>query len=165
MTAVHQFVQTPDGPFGILEDDAGTVIAAGWTQDPEELRGRIRAADRPAESLPGRVQAAPAVEAYYAGDFAAVAAVPVRHCGTELQLAGWEALRSIAPGQPLAYAEFAARLGRPRAIRAAADVCARNAIGLFTPCHRVLRTDGGLGGFAWGTELKGRLLERERSQG
>ncbi|MFT4210561.1 MAG: MGMT family protein, partial [Microbacterium sp.] len=53
------------------------------------------------------------------------------------------------------------RLGNPRAVRAAAAVCARNAPALFVPCHRVLRTGGALGGFAWGLPVKQSLLERE----
>ncbi|MFT4215264.1 MAG: MGMT family protein, partial [Microbacterium sp.] len=57
--------------------------------------------------------------------------------------------------------EFAVALGRPGAVRAAASVCARNAPALFVPCHRVLRTGGGLGGFAWGVEVKRALLDRE----
>ena len=88
-------------------------------------------------------------------------AVPVRQHGTDLQHRGWEALRRIAPGAPLAYAEFAAELGSPSAVRAAASICARNAVALFVPCHRVLRSDGSLGGFAWGVEVKRSLLARE----
>ena len=72
-------------------------------------------------------------------------------------------LRCIEPGSPLTYAEFAARLGRPTAVRAAASVCAANAPALFVPCHRVLRADGTMGGFAWGTDIKASLLDRESS--
>jgi len=78
-----------------------------------------------------------------------------------MQHAGWEALRRIAPGQPLTYAEFATALGSPNAVRAAASICARNAPALFVPCHRVLRTGGAMGGFAWGVEVKQALLDRE----
>ncbi|HEX5857505.1 MAG TPA: MGMT family protein, partial [Microbacterium sp.] len=62
---------------------------------------------------------------------------------------------------PLSYTAFAAELGSPRAVRAAASICARNAPALFVPCHRVLRGDGSLGGFAWGTDVKRALLDRE----
>ncbi len=74
---------------------------------------------------------------------------------------GWEQLRRIRPGHPQSYTEFAAAIGNPRAVRAAASACATNAPALFVPCHRVLRTDGSLGGFAWGVEVKRSLLERE----
>ncbi|WP_291045321.1 methylated-DNA--[protein]-cysteine S-methyltransferase, partial [Herbiconiux sp.] len=68
---------------------------------------------------------------------------------------------TITPGHPLTYQQFAAELGRPLAVRAAASACAKNAPALFVPCHRVLRGDGTMGGFAWGVEVKRSLLARE----
>ena len=62
----------------------------------------------------------------------------------------------------MTYTGFAELAGRPRAVRAAAAACARNAAALFVPCHRVLRTDGGLGGFRWGLDVKKWLLGHER---
>ena len=73
----------------------------------------------------------------------------------------WDVLRHVAAGRPITYTEFAARAGSPAAVRSAADACARNAVALFVPCHRVLRSDGTLGGFRYGLDLKQRLLERE----
>ena len=168
MTTTVQFLDTPDGPFGLLEDDAGRVIAAGWTDDVAALLGRIRADARPTEEpVPAErpTASAQAVHRYYAGDPSAVAEIPVRQFGTEGQQSGWAGLRRIRPGRPLTYAQFAAALGSPRAVRAAAGVCARNAVALFVPCHRVLRTDGGVGGFAWGEEVKRSLLAREAELG
>ncbi|MGR6742652.1 methylated-DNA--[protein]-cysteine S-methyltransferase [Microbacterium sp. F1-18] len=159
-TARLQTVATPDGPFTILEA-GGEVLASGWTSDPDAILNRLRPVARPAQILDGPTDAAAAVAAYYGGDLTAIDAVPVRQPGTTLQSAGWQALRRIAPGEPLTYAGFAAALGSPGAVRAAASVCARNAAALFVPCHRVLRTGGALGGFAWGVEVKQRLLERE----
>jgi methylated-DNA-[protein]-cysteine S-methyltransferase len=81
-------------------------------------------------------------------------------------LAGaWKALRDVRPGEPVTYTELAARTGNPAAIRAAAQACARNAAGLFVPCHRVIRTDGSLGGFRWGLEVKQWLLAHESMNG
>ncbi|WP_322409715.1 methylated-DNA--[protein]-cysteine S-methyltransferase [Microbacterium invictum] len=159
-TATIQTLDTPDGPFTILARD-GLVEASGWTADPTALLARLAPAHRPDAIAEGDTAAAAAVTAYYAGDPAAIDAVPVRQHGTALQRAGWDALRAIAPGEPLTYAAFAARLGNPRAIRVAASICARNAPALFVPCHRVLRSDGSLGGFAWGLEIKRALLDRE----
>lgn len=160
-TATIQTVDTPDGAFTLLADDAGRVLASGWTADPERILGRLRAADRPATVRAGETDAAAAVAAYYDGDLAAIDGVAVAQHGTPMQLAGWAALRGIAPGQPLTYTAFAALLGSPSAVRAAASICARNAPALFVPCHRVLRTGGALGGFAWGLDVKERLLARE----
>ena len=160
-TAVLEFVETPDGPFAILAADDGAGLSSGWTDSPERIVERIRPDRRPSTVRPGTTDAAAAVRAYYAGDLAAIDGVRVRQFGTPGQHAGWAALRRIAPGAPLSYATFAAALGRPTAVRAAASVCARNAPALFVPCHRVLRTDGSLGGFAWGLDVKRSLLDRE----
>jgi methylated-DNA-[protein]-cysteine S-methyltransferase len=70
-------------------------------------------------------------------------------------------MREIKPGAPVTYSEFARRSGRPAAIRAAASACARNPVALFTPCHRVLRLDGSLGGYRWGLPVKRWLLDHE----
>ncbi len=161
MTALIETIDTPDGAFTALVDDRQRVLASGWTDDRGVILGRLRAADRPEDAVDGAVEAMAAVRAYYGGDLSAIDAVEVHQSGTPGQLAGWRALRSIAPGEPLTYAEFALALGSPRAVRAAASVCARNAPALFVPCHRVLRTGGALGGFAWGLAVKRSLLERE----
>lgn len=161
MTALIQTIDTPDGPFTILADAEQRVLASGWTDDVEAILGRLSAAARPEELRDAETDAAAAALAYYAGDVSAIDAVAVKQTGTALQRAGWDALRGIEPGRPLAYTGFAARLGNPNAVRAAASICARNAPALFVPCHRVLRTDGSLGGFAWGLAVKQSLLARE----
>ena len=160
-TAVAQTLDTPDGPFAIVVDTDGAVLASGWTSDVASVVARVHPALRPLSVADGETDAAGAVAAYYAGDIAAVDRVRVRQRGTPLQAAGWEALRRIAPGSPLTYTGFAAELGSPRAVRAAASICARNAPALFVPCHRVLRGDGTMGGFAWGIDVKRSLLARE----
>ncbi|HKP06127.1 MAG TPA: methylated-DNA--[protein]-cysteine S-methyltransferase [Microbacterium sp.] len=160
-TATIQTVDTPDGAFTLLADDEGRVLASGWTPDADRILERLRVADRPSVVRQGSTDAAAAVTAYYEGDLAAIDDVAVAQHGTAMQLAGWDALRRIVPGRPLTYSEFAVELGSPSAVRAAASICARNAPALFVPCHRVLRTGGALGGFAWGLEIKERLLARE----
>jgi methylated-DNA-[protein]-cysteine S-methyltransferase len=162
-TATLQFVETPDGSFAILADHADHVIVSGWTAEVDAVLARLRPAHRPTDIVAGETMAADAVRAYYAGDLAAIDEVAVAQRGTTMQLAGWKALRDIAPGAPLTYTGFASALGSPTAVRAAASVCARNAVALFVPCHRVLRGDGSMGGFAWGTSVKERLLARERA--
>ncbi|SDS86770.1 methylated-DNA--[protein]-cysteine S-methyltransferase [Microbacterium paraoxydans] len=163
MTALIQTLDTADGPFTILADDRQRVLVSGWTDDVEAILGRLPARVRPDAVREAETDAAGAVRAYYAGDVAAIDGVAVAQNGTALQLAGWAALRTIAPGEPLTYTGFATRLGNPQAVRAAASICARNAPALFVPCHRVLRTDGSLGGFAWGLPVKESLLAREHA--
>ncbi|WIY82916.1 methylated-DNA--[protein]-cysteine S-methyltransferase [Propionimicrobium sp. PCR01-08-3] len=164
---IARTVDTPDGPFTLIVDAQGRMLASGWSADERAVWERIHPALRPAELVRGdtepAAEAAQAVAAYYAGDVDTVASIPVRQRGTELQERGWAALREITPGSPLDYTAFAALLGRPAAVRAAASICARNAAALFVPCHRVLRSDGTLGGFAWGLDVKRSLLERECS--
>jgi methylated-DNA-[protein]-cysteine S-methyltransferase len=154
-------IDTPDGPFTVLEDDDRRVVSAGWTDDTDRILARLADRNRPDRIVVGDVASAAAVDAYYDGDPAAVLDVPVRQFGTDLFSEGWRQLRNIPSGVVLTYTELAAAMGRPDAIRAAASVCARNAPALFVPCHRVLRSDGSLGGFAWGLDVKRALLERE----
>ena len=160
-TASIQTIDTPDGAFTIVADDRGRVLASGWTADADAAIARIHPRLRPASVREAETDAAAAALAYSAGDLTAIDGVAVAQQGTEMQLAGWAALRGIEPGQPLSYTEFATALGQPSAVRAAASICARNAPALFVPCHRVLRSDGTLGGFAWGLGVKRALLARE----
>lgn len=161
MTAVIQTIDTPDGPFTLIADERGRVLASGWTADADAAIARIHPRLRPADVREAETDAAAAATAYYGGDIAAIDDVEVAQQGTGMQLAGWAELRRIEPGRPLSYAEFAAALGQPSAVRAAASICARNAPALFVPCHRVLRSDGSFGGFAWGLDVKRSLLTRE----
>ena len=159
--AIVQTLDTPDGPFTVLEDTEGHVLASGWTDDSARVLARLAERHRPRRLTEGRVRSAEAVEAFYAGEVEAAMRVPVHQHGTELFAEGWRQLRAIPAGTVLTYTELAAAMGRPDAVRAAASVCARNAPALFVPCHRVLRSDGTLGGFAWGLDVKRSLLERE----
>jgi methylated-DNA-[protein]-cysteine S-methyltransferase len=105
-----------------------------------------------------------AVLAYHEGDLQAPDVVPVRqHSGGTFLTAAWQALRDVHPGVPITYTQLARRTGNSTASRAAASACARNAAALFVPCHRIVRTDGSMGGFRWGTEIKRRLLAHEAS--
>ena len=88
--------------------------------------------------------------------------VPLDLAGTPFQRRVWTALQQIPPGETRTYAEVARAVGRPRAVRAVAAACARNDVALLIPCHRVIRSDGELGGYRWGVARKRRLLARER---
>jgi AraC family transcriptional regulator of adaptative response/methylated-DNA-[protein]-cysteine methyltransferase len=83
--------------------------------------------------------------------------------GTAFQKRVWEELRRIPYGQTASYGEIARRIGQPTATRAVARACATNPAALVTPCHRVVRENGDLGGYRWGVERKRQLLEKERS--
>jgi AraC family transcriptional regulator of adaptative response/methylated-DNA-[protein]-cysteine methyltransferase len=105
---------------------------------------------------------APHLEAVRAGlSGGAASGVPLDERGTAFQRLVWEALRAIPRGETRTYSEIAAAIGRPGAARAVARACATNPLALLTPCHRVVRRDGGLGGYRWGIERKQALLQRE----
>ncbi|HLT83804.1 MAG TPA: methylated-DNA--[protein]-cysteine S-methyltransferase [Phototrophicaceae bacterium] len=174
MSAAHQATaDTPDGPFTVLVG-SGAVLASGWTDDVTVLLPLVHPSLRPdADNLLDGVaapdedgttgRALAAVAAYYDGDLDAPGRVPVRQRSGEFRSHAWDVLRTVAAGERLTYTEYAARADRPAAVRAAAAACAANAAALFVPCHRVLRSDGSLGGFRYGLAVKARLLEREGS--
>lgn len=87
---------------------------------------------------------------------------PLHQHGTPFQIKVWEYLKSIPSGEARSYGDVAQAIGHPRAIRAVASACARNNLALFIPCHRVIRSDGSLGGYKWGMQRKRALLESER---
>ena len=100
-----------------------------------------------------------AVVARIAGDEAERLPLDVR--GTAFQSRVWEALQRIPYGRTRSYTEVARAIGRPAAIRAVARACATNPAALVIPCHRVVRQDGGVGGYRWGIERKQTLLKKE----
>ena len=81
--------------------------------------------------------------------------------GTPFQRRVWSALLGVRVGCKITYAALASRIGKPRAIRAVANACAANTIALAIPCHRVVKSDGALGGYRWGTDRKRSVVEKE----
>lgn len=163
MTANWTTLDTPAGPFTAVVDDDGAVLASGWTADVDTLLPLVHPSLRPAsvDQAADLGAISTAVARYHEGELSAVDDVPVRQRSGEFLEHAWEVLRTVPAGAPVTYTEYAAKSGRPAAVRAAASACARNAAALFVPCHRVLRTDGSLGGFRWGVPVKRWLLEHE----
>jgi AraC family transcriptional regulator of adaptative response/methylated-DNA-[protein]-cysteine methyltransferase len=87
--------------------------------------------------------------------------LPLDVRGTAFQQRVWQALRRIPAGRTVSYAEIARYIGAPKAVRAVAHACATNLLAVAIPCHRVVRSDGGLAGYRWGVERKRALLARE----
>ncbi len=163
--ARHATISTPPGSFTVVvtrHEGADVVLASGWTDDVADLLPVVHRSLRPAwVERSDRLPVLDVVEAFSAGDVGAIDAVAVRQRSGPFLQEAWEVLRTVPAGEPDTYAAFAARCGRPAAVRAAANACARNAAALFVPCHRVLGSDGGLGGFRWGTPVKRWLLDHE----
>jgi methylated-DNA-[protein]-cysteine S-methyltransferase len=157
-------VDTFMGPFTVIVDAEGAVLASGWTADVETLHQLIHPSLRTTDPRPRKDLGAVtrAVVAFHAGELTAIDAVSTRqHSGGTFLPQAWEVLRKVEPGKPISYTELANRTGNASASRAAASACARNAAALFVPCHRIIRNDGGLGGFRWGLAIKRALLAHE----
>ena len=101
------------------------------------------------------------LRAYLAGELDALDAIPVDTGGTEFQRAAWQALRTIPAGSTATYAEQAARIGRPKAVRAIGAANGQNPIAIVLPCHRVVGADGSMTGYAGGVATKEWLLRHE----
>jgi AraC family transcriptional regulator of adaptative response/methylated-DNA-[protein]-cysteine methyltransferase len=91
-----------------------------------------------------------------------LARVPVDIRGTVFQRKVWDQLRRIPAGETRTYKQIARAIGAPDAVRAVGSACGANPVALLVPCHRAVRTDGGLGGYAWGLSRKKKLLEAEK---
>ena len=98
---------------------------------------------------------------YFDGDLDALNGIQVRQDGAVFSQAAWKAMRKVKPGKTLSYAELADRAGSEAAVRAAGSACAKNAIVLVVPCHRIVKTGGALGNYAYGLSKKEWLLRHE----
>ncbi|MBX7482520.1 bifunctional transcriptional activator/DNA repair enzyme AdaA [Qipengyuania qiaonensis] len=151
-------VDTSMGPMLVAATAKG-VCRLSFNEDVSELARRFPKADL--------VEGGDEFEALLADVVAGVEApgdfshIPIDVKGTAFQEACWEALRAIPPGETRTYAEIAAAAGNPKAVRAAGSANARNNVAVLIPCHRVIRTGGDLGGYAYGLDIKRELLRRE----
>ena len=98
---------------------------------------------------------------YFDGDISAINGISVRQPGAPFSQAAWKAMRKVKAGKVLSYADLAERAGSPAAVRAAGSACAKNAIALVIPCHRIVKTGGALGNYAYGLSKKEWLLAHE----
>ncbi|HSN32222.1 MAG TPA: methylated-DNA--[protein]-cysteine S-methyltransferase, partial [Ideonella sp.] len=157
--------------FSCFSTALGTVLAAATPKgvcavklgpDPATLRRLLAeefsAAERIEQPMPELEEK---IRAFVAGE-GSLAKVPVDIRGTVFQQRVWQALRRIPRGETRTYGEIAREIGAPAAVRAVGSACGANPVALVVPCHRAVRTDGGLGGYAWGLPVKQRLLEIEK---
>jgi len=101
------------------------------------------------------------IEDYLQGDLKALDGISVRQPGEKFSQSAWKAMRKVAPGKTISYGELAKKAGSPDAVRAAGSACARNLIALVVPCHRIVKTGGALGNYAYGLDAKEWLLRHE----
>jgi methylated-DNA-[protein]-cysteine S-methyltransferase len=158
-------VRTPIGELLLVADERGTLRATAWAEYGPGMRSSLerqygaRGFTMEPARRPLRLTAA--IAAYFAGELQALDALPVATNGTPFQQEVWRALREIACGTTISYAELAARVGRPKAVRAVGLANGSNPVGVVVPCHRVIGSDGSLTGYGGGIERKRWLLEHE----
>ncbi|MCO5132129.1 MAG: methylated-DNA--[protein]-cysteine S-methyltransferase [Xanthobacteraceae bacterium] len=156
-------VATPIGVALLVTDAEGRLCALDWVDYEHRMAELMRQQHGRADLVEG---AAPrpvtrALNDYFAGDLGALAAVPCRFGGTPFQRAVWSALRGIAPGATTSYGRLAARIERPRAVRAVGHANGANPISVVVPCHRVIGASGALTGYGGGLDRKRWLLRHE----
>jgi AraC family transcriptional regulator of adaptative response/methylated-DNA-[protein]-cysteine methyltransferase len=151
-------VLTSLGPMLVAATEKG-VCRLSFNENGEDLQERFPNA----ELLEGGTEFAGLLERVIAAieQPGNAANIPLDVKGTAFQEAVWQELRRIPPGETRTYAEIAAAVGKPGAVRAAGSANGANNVAVLIPCHRVIRTDGSLGGYAYGLEIKQELLERE----
>ena len=154
-----------DGPFGrVLVGATGTgVCFLGFGEPDDALMGDLRRRFPSAEvvSDPDGLGAVLAAVLAFLDEPRAALDLPLDLRGTLFQRRVWEALQRIPPGETRSYAEVAASIGAPKAVRAVARSCATNPVSLAVPCHRVVGSGGDLTGYRWGVGHKRELLARE----
>lgn len=154
-------IQSSLGSMLIAATDRG-LCRISFDEGGEALQARfphaeLQPADAALDAMAARVVA-------LVDDPAAGADLPADVGGTAFQQAVWAALRAIPPGQTRSYGEIAAAIGRPGAVRAAGTACGDNNLAVLIPCHRVVRSDGSMGGYAWGLDKKQALLAKENGK-
>jgi methylated-DNA-[protein]-cysteine S-methyltransferase len=152
-----QELKTPIGKLTILTE-ADTLVACGYLSVSNLMKGSLDA------EIKRRVkpnQITGLIRDYFEGDLSAINAIKVRQPGGEFSQTAWRAMRKVRVGNVISYAELAVKAGSPKAVRAAGSACAKNRVAIVVPCHRIIKTDGGLGNYAYGLKAKEWLLSHE----
>ena len=160
------FVETfasPVGPMLLLTDDDRVVRALDWEDYTARMHDllRLQYGTTRLEPYDGISAVRRAVEDYFDGNLAALDRLPVKTAGTAFQREVWAALRGIAIGETTSYGRLAARIGRPKAVRAVGAANGANPISIIVPCHRVIGANASLTGYGGGIERKRWLLRHE----
>lgn len=154
-------LKTPVGALSLISREH-ILIAAGFTSQ-DKLLASISRQERQLESK--KVNKIPIisdlVSDYFDGDLRALDGIKVDQEGEKFSQSAWRVMRKVSPGKTISYADLAKRAGSDDAVRAAGSACARNLIALVVPCHRIVKTGGALGNYAYGLRYKEWLLKHE----
>ncbi len=158
-------LKTPIGELQIVADGQGNLRTIDWTEHEDRMRllldryyGKGRFTLRSSRDPGGLTRA---MRDYFSGNLAIVDTLPVETTGTPFQRSVWRMLRTIPHGTTITYAQLAARIGNPKAVRAAGLANGQNPISIVVPCHRVIGSNGTLTGYGGGLPRKKWLLEHE----
>lgn len=153
-------VETPLGPVWLRVED-GVLCELIFIDAHRRSEAPGPAASAAAGSAETQ-RIARAVERYFAGDLDALDAIPATTRGTDFQEAVWDAIRAIPAGETVSYKDIANEIGRPGAARAVGQATGRNPVSIVVPCHRVISSDGSLGGYGGRLDRKEWFLDHER---
>ena len=103
------------------------------------------------------------VENYFDGDLSSLNGISVRQPGSDFSQSVWKAMRKIPAGKTWSYGDLAKKIGSPAAMRAVGTACGKNLIAPIIPCHRVVKSDGAIGQYGYGVEVKEFLLRHENA--
>ena len=146
--------KTPIGVLNLLADDQILIGANLSTVAALD-------ADKDSKTVKSIPVISELIQDYFDGDLTALNGIQVRQSGATFSQSAWKAMRRITVGKTWTYSELAAKAGSPNAVRAAGTACANNSIMLVVPCHRIVKTGGALGNYAYGVEKKRWLLTHE----
>jgi AraC family transcriptional regulator of adaptative response/methylated-DNA-[protein]-cysteine methyltransferase len=165
MSITYSIVQSPIGRVLVAATENGVCsVKIGESDAPliQDLRREYSAAEVSAQQRP-RAEWVKAIAEHLRGELPALD-LPIDVQATAFQWKVWRALQRIPYGETRAYAEVARTIGKPKAVRAVARACATNPVCLVVPCHRVVPSTGGTGGYRWGKERKRKLLSAESTR-
>ncbi|MEY2663817.1 MAG: hypothetical protein RIR35_625 [Actinomycetota bacterium] len=154
-------VKTPIGKLSVISKE-DILLAAGFGE-PSRLKSGLAEQDRKlgfktVRNISGITDL---ISDYFSGDLLALEEISVRQIGGEFSQRAWRAMRRTKAGKTISYSQLAAKAGSPNAVRAAGSACANNLIAIVVPCHRIVKTGGALGNYAYGLKAKDWLLRHE----
>ncbi len=161
MTLEQCWIETPLGTMYLAIED-GALREAGF------LETWARPVESPDDSSDDNdlsesaTHVRDAISSYFEGDVEAIDSINIDPPGTDFQRAVWQAIREVPVGATASYLEIARAVGKPSAYRAVGTATGRNPVGIAVPCHRIVRSDGGLGGYGGGLDRKQWFLDHER---
>lgn len=155
--------ESPIGTILLVTDEDRRLRALDFADHEPRMRLLLRRhyGDDATLAVPAPTAIRDALDAYFDGDFDALSRIGWRTGGSPFQRQVWTALCEIPPGRTITYAELAAHIGKPAAVRAVGLANGANPVGIVVPCHRVVGTNGKLTGYGGGVERKAWLLEHE----